>query len=122
MDYNIDENQRVFAKTDKISPDRFWQFTKNRSGQFEIFKTWEILKKRKPKKPGNKSENLSDKLEKLVALPFSIKNGWKTIDKTEKTKQFSVSPLKFRKLNFVRFPVFVVFAKTGGDQFSTPYG
>jgi hypothetical protein len=90
--YNIDENHQVFTKTDKgtVFVDSL------KTGCFDFFKY--------------KIKNWINwvKPEILVGLSFFIqnlnlewKNGRKLIDKLKKLSGFSISPLRFQKLNCV---------------------
>jgi hypothetical protein len=53
-------------KTDKIRPDQFCQFTKNRSGEFEFFQKFEI---KNPKKTSRHFKNFGqNRIKKFIVF------------------------------------------------------
>jgi hypothetical protein len=61
MYYNINENQLVFTKTDKTSPDQFLRFTENCSITLQKIQIFEKKKQQKLKTSTDKPDKLSDK-------------------------------------------------------------
>jgi hypothetical protein len=62
----------ILMKNDKTNSDQFYQFMKNQSVWFGIFKILIFLKNKKPEKTDDKPKKLSDKSKISIGLLFSI--------------------------------------------------